>query len=137
MITSVGDNKRLYTARDIELADRARTLSKNMGYPSPAALINMINKGSIVNCPVTAKDVQRATEIYGPEVAALRGRTTTDRAIPYTSETIPRTVPVEQTLHADIFFVDKRAFLLSRSEPLAYLMESARTRALRPASGRF
>ena len=43
-----------------------------MGYSSPQSLIDMINQGAIVNCP--AKDVARANNIFGPDLASVRGK---------------------------------------------------------------
>jgi hypothetical protein len=44
---------------------------RRLGYPSPNAVINAINKGYVINATVTAHDVYRAYKIYGPDIAAL------------------------------------------------------------------
>ena len=59
-VTSVSQNLQQYTIREQAQAAKAKELSKAMGYPGPKSLIDMINQGAIINCPVSAKDIARA-----------------------------------------------------------------------------
>ena len=124
LIQTVAQRERIYTARELEQAKLARELSKYTGYPSPAALIKLINSGSIINCPVTAHDVIRAADIYGPELGSLRGKTHQRSGMSYRPESLPRVVPAEQVLNVDLMFINGRVFLISRSAPLALTMVS-------------
>jgi hypothetical protein len=115
---TVEAQERQYTSREVKSAKEARRLIRALGYPSPRSVIDMINNGTLTECPVTAKDVARAYEIYGPDVGALRGKTTITPSIPYKGKTLPRTVQADQTFNVDIMFVDKHAFLLTVVTPL-------------------
>jgi hypothetical protein len=68
----VAHNLQQFTTRERQ---DAKELSKLLDHPSPRSLIEMINNGSIVNYPVTAKDVARAHKIFGPDLESLRGKT--------------------------------------------------------------
>ena len=81
LVVTVSDKEKEYTAREVTAARQARDLIRVLGYPSPRAVISMIVAGTMINCPVTAKDIMRAYSIYGPDVGALRGRTTHSPAL--------------------------------------------------------
>jgi hypothetical protein len=74
LVSTVSSNLQEYSVREQTDAKKAKDLSKVLGYPSPQSIIDMINNGAIINCPVTAKDVARANKIYGPDLASLRGK---------------------------------------------------------------
>jgi len=95
---TVEAQERQYTSREVKSAKEARRLIRALGYPSPRSVIDMINNGTLTECPVTAKDVARAYEIYGPDVGALRGKTTITPSIPYKGKILPRTVQAEPNL---------------------------------------
>ena len=67
----ISSNIFAYSVREQADAIKVKDLSKYMGYPSPQSLIDMINQGAIVNCPVTAKDVARANNIFDPDLASV------------------------------------------------------------------
>ena len=52
-----------------------RALSKNLGFPSDADLAKLISSGALLNSKVTAQDVRRTQDIYGPDPAVLKGKT--------------------------------------------------------------
>ena len=110
---TVADKERMYTQREVEGAKQARALVRMLGYPAPRTVIDMINSGTLLNCPVVPKDIERAYSIYGPDVGELRGKTTTRPSIPYKEKTLERVV------QQDVMFVNKNAFLTSVSTPLA------------------
>ena len=92
-LNTVAINKGAYTRREIEGADKARVLYKKIGRPSEQAFVEILQKKLIRNCPVTPDDAKRALQIYGPDIATLKGKTVKkqNRAIPnyqaITSET--------------------------------------------------
>jgi hypothetical protein len=47
-----------------------------MGCPTVENLKNIIRMNAIRNCPVTIRDVEIAEEIFGPDIGALKGKTT-------------------------------------------------------------
>jgi hypothetical protein len=70
-----------------------------------------------MNIPVSAADLNRATEIYGPSVASLRGKTTSSKRARLKSEPSVIMSPTEVQLYIDIFFVDSEPYLLSLVMP--------------------
>jgi hypothetical protein len=62
-----------------------------------------------MNCTVIAADVTRATAIWGPQVAALKGRTTRSKPMPPPQEPEVRRRFVAQHMHCDIMSVNKIA----------------------------
>ena len=77
---TVAGNEKKYSKREIERAKHARELFAKLGNPSTVALVKLLNTGSIMNCDITAKDVLRAEDIYGPPLANLKGKTTSHKA---------------------------------------------------------
>jgi Zinc knuckle len=82
MLNTVAAQRKLFTRRQIADADTARELYRKLGRPSEADFISILKTGKILNCPVTSEDAQRATIIYGPELAAHKGKTTRSVAAP-------------------------------------------------------
>jgi hypothetical protein len=72
---TVADNKRSYTRRKLEGADKARALYKKIGRPSEQVFSDLLKNNLIRNCPVTPDDAKRALDIYGPDIATLKGKT--------------------------------------------------------------
>ena len=75
-VTTVADNRGGFTRRELEGADQARRLYCTIGRPSQRKFEAILDRGSILNCPVTKADAQRANIIYGPDLAYLKGKTT-------------------------------------------------------------
>jgi hypothetical protein len=75
----------------VNQARKARQLQRRLANPPDAKLIKALTTGSIQNTTVTAADVARATDIYGPSIEALKGRITATRALPFPEETMTRT----------------------------------------------
>ena len=72
--------------------------------------------------PVTRTAIRNAHEIFGKDVASLRGKTR-QRTMPAVESVRSDLAPQrkDQTLHGDIMFVDKSPFLISISTPLHVL----------------
>jgi hypothetical protein len=50
-------------------------------YPSVKDLKKMVSDASILNCPLTMKDIERAEKIYSKDIASLKGKTVSRKAI--------------------------------------------------------
>jgi hypothetical protein len=80
----------------------------------------VIRRNQIKDCPVTAQYIDVALNIWGKNIAALKGKTTWSKMIPVARDYVK--VPLElMKLHkevfltTDIFFVNKNPFFLALS----------------------
>ena len=119
LVTTVTDNESKYSKREVAQAREARQLQKRMANPPDAKLIKALNTGTIQNTTVTPTDVARATDIYGPSIEALKGRTTTRPALPFPPEG-PLRATSEQRMYADIFFANALAFEVTITHPIGH-----------------
>ena len=71
-----------------------------MGYPKVKDIVDSINKGRILNLPITKADLDIATRIWGRDLGSVVGKTT---------RKTPETVVIE---HAESM-TDKRIILCS------------------------
>jgi hypothetical protein len=72
---TVKAKQRKYTPRQIANADKARALYHMLGCPSERVYKHMISNGLIKNTDVTTADIMCATDLYGPDVGSLKGKT--------------------------------------------------------------
>jgi len=89
-----------------------------LGHPTDCDFLGMVCGGMISNCPVTANAVKNAHQIFGPDLARIRGRTVRRPPESVTTDymQIPRAT-LEQyqlvTLAVDVMFVNGVPFLVS------------------------
>jgi hypothetical protein len=74
-ITTVTGNKEGFTKRQIKGAEVARTLYATLGYPSWNDFKWVLRSNQIKDCPVTVQDADVAFQIWGKNIAALKGKT--------------------------------------------------------------
>lgn len=126
-MNTVAQNQSLYTRRQLLGADLAKRLYELVGRPSMATFIKMIQEHQLGNCPITVEDAQRAAIIYGPDIAALRGKTVRkgiDHVPTDKTESLPmeiRQAHDKVTLCVDFFFVDGHAFLGTVSRDIRFV----------------
>ena len=87
-LTTVEENKEFYSERQIAGAKKARDLFHTLGCPSVDDMRAAIRMNLINNLPITLADIKVAQEIYGPDIAALKGKSTRRRPIPVIDTTI-------------------------------------------------
>jgi hypothetical protein len=121
LITTVADNEAQLSRREVELAREARQLQRRLANPPDAKLIKALSNGTIQNTTVVPADVIRATIIYGPSIEAIKGRTTTVRALPFPPEDSSR-ITTEQKMYADIFFAANCAFEITIVHPIGHVV---------------
>ena len=109
--TILAEQKKLFSRRQVAAADLARDLYRKIGRPGEAEFYSILTKNLIRNCPVTPNDARRALHIYGPDVAALKGKAVRSEAAPRapTFGAVPLPMPItlhhrNVTLCADFFF---------------------------------
>jgi hypothetical protein len=91
-IQTVDDNVKLFTERQKKNAALAREAQMRMGYPSVKDIIEGINKGRVLNLPITKSDLDTATRIWGKDLGSVVGKST---------RKTPESVVVEQSSFYD------------------------------------
>jgi hypothetical protein len=136
MVSTVAAQKKLFSLREVRAADDARELYRKIGRPSEATFQRILQQNLIRNCPVTPDDARRAVLIYGPDIAAIKGKTTRTHAAPRapTFEAVPIPAPILQhhrriTLCVDFFFVQGLPSLHTISRDIGF-------RTVRPVTDR-
>jgi hypothetical protein len=126
MIDTVAKKKELYTDRAIKRAELARQLQNTIGHPPLRRFLELIDQRLIPNCPVTREDVLIAEQIFGTNLAGLKGRTTR-KSSPETDDINVMSVPPEilaahgaVTLAIDLMYVNKIPFLVSISKSIKF-----------------
>ena len=126
-VSTVADNRAVFTRRELEGADRARQLYCTIGRPSQRKFEAILDHGSILNCPVTKADAQCANIIYGPDLAYLKGKTTDHPTSPHVPTQVPSPLPEEIikhhsdiTLCIDFFYVQRLPFIHAISRKVGY-----------------
>ena len=79
-MATVSENMKGYTERQISNAKRARRLCTILGFPTVENFKHVLLQNLIKNCPVTVEDVTIAEKIYGPDISALKGKSTRPKA---------------------------------------------------------
>ena len=109
-LQTVAGNRSIFTRRELEGADAARKLYRQVGRPSPARFNDYLSKNLIRDCPITMADAKRAAFIYGSDIAYLKGKRTQKQALEHVPTFIPSPLPpfIEQhhkhiTLCVDFF----------------------------------
>lgn len=117
-VQTVAEKASVYTRRQVADAKRARELEQRLGHASKADVKRLLSSGSILNTPVTQQDVDRAVDIWGPNVPALAGKTKQQASRVVRVEPRPPFEHPAQTLHADIMFVGGEPHLVVVAQPL-------------------
>jgi hypothetical protein len=117
-VQTVQGNMEGFTKCEVEEARKAREAQAMLGHPTDRDFLGMVRGGMISNCPVTVNTVNNAHQIFGPDLAGIRGRTV--RRPPESVTTnyvqIPRAILERHqlvTLAVDVMFVNGVPFLVS------------------------
>ena len=125
LVQTVDENKSFYTDRQFAHAKRARELLHTLGCPSISDLKRVIKMNSIQECPVTIEDIERAAQIFGPDVPSLKGKTARSRPTPIVTDVvdIPRELLTSHQnveLCVDTMFVNTLSFVTTISKTIKY-----------------
>ena len=88
LVQTVEENKKFYTKAQVDQADKARTLMKTLMMSTVKTLKQAILTNQIQNCPVTDKDCDIAIQIYGKDIASLKGKLTKSKATPAVDDVV-------------------------------------------------
>ena len=88
MLNTLKENMSFLSPRQQQQAKKAKKLYKAMGTPTVDDLKAMIRMNLIRNNEVTTDDINLATRAYGPDIGALKGKTTRSKTTPVTNNKI-------------------------------------------------
>ena len=118
-LTTVKENGMQYSALDQKRAEAVQSLQEQLGFPSDTDLANAIDYNVIQNCQFNRRDIRIANNIFGPSVAAIKGKSTRHQNKMKQSDIITD-IPQEildnyEDVHLDIniMFVNKCAYFTS------------------------
>ena len=125
MLNTIDENLAFLSPRQLQRAKKARKLYEAMGTPTVEDLKAMIRMNLIKNNEVTTDDVNLATRAFGPDIGAIKGKTTRSKPTPVTSNMIeiPRelvSVQENVTLSIDGLKVNSLDFLTTISHDIFY-----------------
>ncbi len=126
-VETVESNMQLFSKRQVAWADKARSLYASLGFPSRQDFLWILRFNQIKDCPVTVEDAMAACKIWGPSIAALKGKTECRQPEPVNSDTVSipkeiRELHKEVTLTIDIFFVNSIPFFITMSRAIYFTM---------------
>ena len=88
-VTSVEKNLTKYTQRSVDQAKKAQRFQVMFNNISTTKLLHLDNKSMVKGLSITKQDVKLEEEIYGPNIYALKGKTTNKKVdhvvVPVTS----------------------------------------------------
>ena len=125
LVTTVADQSKSYTKRQVTAAERTRNMQNILMFPSDRELGGSAIQ-YLANCPVTEQDIRVASDIFGPNLGSLKGKAVY-RPSPHVDTGV---VPVPPdilsrhgriTLAIDIMFVNKIPFLVTLSRGLKFI----------------
>ena len=117
-VSTVEENKKNFTKREVESAELARAFARKMANPSNETLIRLVNEGRVSNIPFTATDIRNAEFIWGRSLANIKGKTTTHKSEVVQVNDIPRPISQRQIFMMDLMFIEKIPFLISVAKPI-------------------
>ena len=126
LLSTVAENKSLFSRREIQGAKNARILQQSLGWPSTTTYKSYVKNNLIRNCGVTIDDIERSLKIYGTPVPLIKGKmtnigpTTNDMSVTYLPPDIIEHHRHIQ-LYMDFFYVNKMPFLHTKSGKINYL----------------
>ena len=121
---TVADNRKKYSKREYEQAHKAREYIKRLGVVTAGNLIKLLAAGKIKNADITIQDVARSVNIWGKDLANLKGKTVARKLnIEREIETpIQPLIRQNQQLCIDIMYINNNKYLIGKFNPSEYIM---------------
>ena len=123
-VETVISNEKLYTQSEVQAARRVMEWGASMGYISKSNALAMLRGNKVEGADFTALDVERAYDIYGKDLPAVRGKSVRfkRRAIDKRGRPMGKIVNADVTMHSDIMFLCGVKFLVAYVTPLMLIM---------------
>jgi uncharacterized membrane protein YgcG len=124
-ITTVDDRKQGYTKREYRDAVLARKIQNIIMFPGVRAFTHIADSQLLANCPIGRADIAAAERIFGPNLGALKGKTTNHVGVPVDNriDGVPPDI-LQRYQHVvlaiDIMFVNKIPFFITTSRGLHF-----------------
>ena len=99
-------------------------MQRSIGYPSRTELMNAIQMGIFVNCPITVQDIEKTECYYGKSVPELKSKS---RNADHKIITIAKT----QSMCCDIVFINNILYLLSVCKLMILLFYSTTNNSIK------
>ena len=113
-----------FTDRQVECARRARKLYHDLSAPSLSDLKQFIRQNIAKNNPVTVEDIQLAEDIFGKDVATLKGKSTRPHLPVVTRKDVvdlpPELQISEVELAMDVLFINDQAFFHAKDRTIKF-----------------
>ncbi len=74
LVNMVRENFEGYSRHEVEKAKEAQRIQGMIANPTEMEFAGMVREQLLTNCPVTVRDVDNANQIFGPDLANLRGK---------------------------------------------------------------
>jgi len=108
------------------MAELARKLQQNMGFPGNDVFKNILQNNLIRNSPLTVDDFNRSFRIFGTSESLLKGRMTAPSQVSHKISTSSVPEELKQIhknikLFSDLFYVNGICFLVVKSDSINYL----------------
>jgi len=122
MVSTVAEREAQHTKREVARAQEAQKMRRRLFYPSDGALVRTLQKGVMTNCDVTGRDVSVSVNIYGKDIASIKGKTKDRGTVDDRLMRVPGMDRKEQRIYMDVFHWRGESFVLFVVKPLRLLM---------------
>jgi len=122
---TVESNLLKYTVSNQQKASMAHDVSIQIGRPSIAIFLKIIDNNLLSNCPVTREDILAAQDIYGPNIGTLKGKTVQQNPSQAITNILPLPCAIEEQyscipLFANVMFVNCIPFVMTISRSICF-----------------
>ena len=119
------ENKSKFSKQDVHKAELARELQHIAGHLSEKQLMEIARKNQLKNSPITPRDVRLMTEILGPSVPGLKGKTARKQKDGVQPDMVPVPKHIQDhyqeiILAINIMHVNQIPFLITFSRHIHY-----------------
>ncbi len=124
LVNTVRGNFKGYTCHEVKRARELQCIQGMIVKPTEREFAGMVHEELLTNCPVTVRDIDNANQIFGPDLANLRGKVTRTKPkrvqvkyvqIPWDFVQLHKYV----TLVMDVMFMNGLPFLVTSSQGLS------------------
>ena len=119
-VTTVAENKKLFSKREVEQAEKAKDFVKNSGYRNLQNLAESMDR--MVDVTITRTDIKNQKVIWGPHRAALKGKAKDIAAPVVSKEPPPKLIRREATIHLDPFEIGNSHDIACMVTPMSLRM---------------